>query len=179
MLSSLSVDSSPPPNSQGCVLETSCFALVSFLAAEKSHANPRELSGITQGIQRSGTKQSPFNLWLPDFFFVCVFLNSAQAGMWKANNLGVVLMEQNLREGEICFQYQNCSKYQLQGSVWQTWLHLPSSQKPLQEHTDTHRLLPALSVCPSGGCWHTGPPSRQLWCCAGSPGHEKLVESLV
>lgn len=45
--------------------------------------------------------------------FLSVFLNSAQAGMWKANNLGVVLMEQNLREGEICFQYQNCSKYQL------------------------------------------------------------------
>lgn len=100
-----SVASSPPPIRQDYVLETSCFALVWFLAADESRANPRELSGITQGIRRSGTKQSPFNLLLPGFFFFfCLcFSKLCPGGAGKANNLWVVLMEQNLRESEVGF----------------------------------------------------------------------------
>lgn len=87
--------------------------------------------------------------------------------MWKANNLGVVLMEQNLRESEICFQCQNFSKYQLHCSVWQTRLHLPGSQKPLQEHTQTHTdcSLPSLRACPGAA----GAPVPPAGSCGAVP----------
>lgn len=70
-------------------------------------------------------KAKPFQPLAARFFCLC-FSKLCPGGVWKANNLWVVLMEQNLRENEICFRYQNFAEYQLCCSVLQTWLHLAS-----------------------------------------------------
>lgn len=58
------------------------------------------------------------------FFFACVFSKLCPGGAWKANNLWVVLMEQNWRENEICCHYSCSAAHHLCCGALQTWLHL-------------------------------------------------------
>lgn len=82
---------------------------------------PREFSAVEQS--------KALSTFSCQVFCLC-FSKLCPGGVWKANNLWVVLMEQYLRERKICFHYQNFAAYRLCRSVLQTWRHLLGEESP-------------------------------------------------
>lgn len=120
---------------------------------------PREFSAVEQS-----KALSTFGCQV---FCLC-FSKLCPGGAWKANNLWVVLMEQNLRENKICFRYQNFAEYQLCCSVLQTWRHLSGgggsrsgdAGRPggthrwhnLQRHGSRHSIVLVTRLCEPMAC---------------------------